>query len=213
VGDIIAIMLSLILSVVLIGVSLAMDAFAVSVCDGMIYRDLPRKKMVLFPLAFCIFQMVMPLIGFYISFAFTQIEAFDDYDHWIAFALLAIIGGKMVFDGAKELIQKQEEVEGKPFSYVLVLLQAIATSIDALFVGISFSAVLDGVSNTQLWAWISVGIIGAVTFAISLTGVVIGKKFGQLFRKKASVAEIIGGIVLILIGVKMLLSGLEILSF
>lgn len=206
---------TLILSVFLSGVSLSMDAFAVSVCDGMVYRNVTKRKAVLIPLTFGIFQAVMPIIGFYISMAFRQIEVFDSIDHWIAFALLLIIGGKMIFDGAKDLGKKEdEELKPKNFSMASVLVQGVATSIDALFVGFGLSVMLEGVvQNIQLWAWISVAIIGVTTFVISLIGVLIGVNVGKLFKKRASVATIVGGVVLILLGVKILLNGLGIINF
>lgn len=198
----------IIASVILSGISLAMDAFAVSICDGMVYRNLTKGKAVVMPTVFGLFQAVMPIIGFYIGMAFNQIDAFDAVDHWIAFALLFIIGGKMIYDGIKELRANEEELKIKQFSLPEVLVQGVATSIDALFVGFSLNAMLEGVSNVQAWAWISVGIIGVITFIISLIGVIIGVKVGQLFRKKASVAEIIGGLVLIGIALKILIEGL-----
>ncbi len=206
---------TLILSVFLSGVSLSMDAFAVSVCDGMVYRNVTKRKAVLIPLTFGIFQAVMPIIGFYISMAFRQIEVFDSIDHWIAFALLLIIGGKMIFDGAKDLRKKEdEELKPKNFSMASVLVQGVATSIDALFVGFGLSVMLEGVvQNIQLWAWISVAIIGVTTFVISLIGVLIGVNVGKLFKKRASVATIVGGVVLILLGVKILLNGLGVINF
>ena len=97
----------LIISVLLSGVSLAIDAFAVSVCDGMVFRNLNKVKAVSIPLTFGIFQAIMPIIGFYIGTLFAQFEKFDLYDHWIAFALLAILGGKMIFDGIKDLKSKK----------------------------------------------------------------------------------------------------------
>ena len=198
----------IIVSIILSGISLAMDAFAVSICDGMVYRNLTKGKAVVMPITFGIFQAVMPIIGFYIGMAFNQIDAFDAVDHWIAFALLFIIGGKMIYDGIKELRAKEEELKIKQFSLPEVLVQGVATSIDALFVGFSLNAMLEGVTNVQAWAWISVGIIGVITFIISLIGVIIGVKVGQLFRKKASVAEIVGGVVLIGIAIKILIEGL-----
>ncbi len=203
------------LELLLISVGLSMDAFAVSVCDGMVYRNVTKRKAVLIPLTFGIFQAVMPIIGFYISMAFRQIEVFDSIDHWIAFALLLIIGGKMIFDGAKDLRKKEdEELKPKNFSMASVLVQGVATSIDALFVGFGLSVMLEGVvQNIQLWAWISVAIIGVTTFVISLIGVLIGVNVGKLFKKRASVATIVGGVVLILLGVKILLNGLGIINF
>ncbi len=198
----------IILSVILSGISLAMDAFAVSICDGMVYRNLTKGKAVVMPVTFGLFQALMPIIGFYIGMAFSQIDAFDAVDHWIAFALLFIIGGKMIYDGIKELRSKEEELHPKQFSLPEVLVQGVATSIDALFLGFSLNTMLEGVGNVQAWAWISVAIIGVITFVISLIGVVIGVKVGKLFRKKASVAEIIGGVVLIGIALKILIEGL-----
>ena len=123
----------IILSVFLSGISLSMDAFAVSICDGMIYRDLTKRKAVLMPLTFGLFQALMPIIGFYVGMAFLQyIEAFD---HWIAFAILLIIGGKMIFDGIEELRSPVEEITLKKFSLAEVLIQGVATSIDALACG------------------------------------------------------------------------------
>lgn len=207
---------SLLLTLLLTGVSLAMDAFAVSICDGMVYRGISKRRGLIIPLFFGVFQALMPIIGFYIGLAFQQFAFFEDVDHWIGFGLLFIIGSKMVYDGIKELRAEEEEIsEVKSFSIPTVLLQAVATSIDALFVGFTFNTLLnvDGLTNIHLWAWIAVAIIGVVTFIISYIGLFIGNRFGKLFQKKACVAEIIGGVVLILLGVKMLLSGLEIINF
>ena len=202
------VIVGILLSVFFAGVSLAMDAFAVSICDGMVYQNLNKRKGVLIPLTFGLFQAIMPIIGFYVGMAFQRIDVFDKVDHWIAFALLLVIGGKMIFDGIKELRKKDEEVHIKKFSFVEVLVQGIATSIDALFVGFSLNAILEGVNNVQVWAWGSVIAIGIITFAISLVGLIIGVKVGKLFKKKVSIAEIIGGIVLIGIGLKILIEGL-----
>lgn len=203
--------LSVLLSVVLSGISLAMDAFAVSICDGMVYRNLNKRKGVTIPLTFGLFQAIMPIIGFYLGMLFLeQIEAFD---HWIAFALLVVIGGKMIFDGIKELNSHEDELKPKKFSYPEVLVQGVATSIDALAVGFSLNAMLASTGNVQVWAWISVCIIGVITFAISLGGLLIGVKVGKLFRKKACVAEIIGGVVLLLIAVKIVLEGCNVIAF
>lgn len=206
----------LILTLLLTGVSLAMDAFAVSICDGMVYRGISKRKGLIIPVTFGVFQALMPIIGFYVGFAFQQFAFFDSVDHWIGFALLFIIGGKMVYDGIKELRAEEEEVaELKSFSIPTVLLQGVATSIDALFVGFTFTTLLnvECVTNIQLWAWIAVAIIGVVTFILSLIGLIVGNRFGRLFQKKACVAEIIGGVVLVLLGVKMILAGYGIINF
>lgn len=194
------------ISIVLTAISLAVDAFAVSVCDGMVYNDLKKRNGVLIPLTFGLFQALMPLIGFYVGMAL--IGYIDSFDHWIAFILLLIIGGKMIFDGIKEGRSKEEVVAKKKFTITEVLLQGVATSIDALAVGFTLNSMLEGVSSLQLWAWISVSVIGVITFAISLTGLILGIKAGKLFKKKVFIAEIIGGLVLIGIGLKILIEGL-----
>lgn len=184
------------------GLTLAVDAFAVSVTDGMVYQNLSRKKSLIIPLTFGIFQAIMPILGFYVSWGLSQIKIIEEVDHWIALALLAFIGGKMIFDGIQELRSPEEEAKPKQFSLSEVFIQGVATSIDALAVGFSFNLMLQNVGQIHLWAWVSVLMIGVITFLISLGGLHIGIKVGQLFRKKACVAEIIGGIVLILIGIK-----------
>ncbi len=205
----------LILTVFLSGISLSMDAFAVSVCDGMVYKNLKKRTAVIIPITFGLFQALMPIIGFYVGLA--VMDYIDSFDHWVAFALLVIIGGKMIYDGIRELTsKKEEELKVKNFSFVSVLLQGVATSIDALAVGFSLNGLISnsiGVDNLQLWAWVSVIIIGVTTFIISLVGVVIGVKVGKLFKKKGSIAEIIGGVVLLLIAVKIVLGGYGIINF
>lgn len=201
-------MVALLISVVLSGISLSMDAFAVSICNGMVYKDLNKKKAISMPLTYGLFQAIMPIIGFYVGLAF--LSYLDAFDHWIAFALLLFIGGKMVVDGIKEFHSTEEELHPKRYSFLEVFIQGIATSIDALAVGFSLNTILNipEITNIQLWAWISVGIIGLITFCITLAGVIIGIKVGKLFRKKACVAEIIGGFVLVGIGLKILIEGL-----
>lgn len=193
----------LILEIFLIGVSLSMDAFAVSICDGMIYSDLNKKKGAVMPITFGLFQAAMPLIGFFLGTLF--LEYIETYDHWVAFILLLIIGGKMIFDGIKEIRHPDVEIERKKFSVGEVVIQGIATSIDALAVGISMLA-MDGITKITVWGYAA--FIGAITFCISLVGVVIGRKVGKLFKNKASIAEIVGGVVLIAIGLKILIEGL-----
>lgn len=200
----------LFLQVLLIGVSLAMDAFAVSVTDGLCYHNLTKGKASTIPAAFGIFQAVMPIIGYFIAFALSQAfkTVFDAIDHWVAFVLLAIIGGKMLFDAIKEMRSKNdEETHLKEYSFVEVLIQGVATSIDALFVGVSFAAT-EGLKGSIPNMFLSVAIIGVVTFCISLVGLLIGVNVGKALKKHASIAEIIGGLVLIGIGLKILIEGL-----
>lgn len=195
------------------GLTLAVDAFAVSVTDGMVYQNLSKKKSLIIPLTFGIFQAVMPIVGFYISWGLSQIKIIEEVDHWIALALLLFIGGKMILDGIHELRSPEDEAKPKQFSLAEVLIQGVATSIDALAVGFTFNVMFQGVGQIHLWAWISVMMIGVITFLISLGGLQIGIKVGQLFRKKACVAEIIGGIVLILIGIKIVVGAYVALPF
>lgn len=195
------------------GLTLAVDAFAVSVTDGMVYRNLTKKRRLLIPLTFGGFQALMPIMGFYVSWGLSQIEIIEEVDHWLALILLLVIGGKMIYDGVREMNSPAEEVKPKRFSVPEVLVQGVATSIDALAVGFTLNVMLQGIEPVQLWAWISVLIIGVTTFIISLIGIFIGIKVGKLFQKKASIAEIIGGIVLILIGIKIVVGAYVPLPF
>lgn len=199
----------LVLEIVLIGVSLAMDAFAVSITDGLCFRNLTKRKGITIPTTFGIFQGVMPLIGFFVAFGLGQAFSnfFDAIDHWLAFALLLIIGGKMILDAIRELRSPEEEIAEKQYSFLEVLLQGVATSIDALFVGVSFAAT-DGLKESIPNIMISVVIIGCITFIISFIGLIIGVKVGNIFKNKAGITEIIGGLVLIGIGLKILIEGL-----
>ena len=181
------------ISVLLIGIGLAMDAFSVSVSDGIILKSPKPQQAAKIALFFGGFQFLMPCIGFLLGSAFARyIESFD---HWIAFVLLVFIGGKMIF----EAIKKDEDEDIKnPLSSSTLLILAVATSIDALAVGVTFATV----SVPIIWA---AAIIGVVTFFISATGVYIGSRCGNLFGNKA---EIIGGLVLCGIGIKILIEHL-----
>ena len=200
---------ALVLEIFLIGISLSMDALAVSVTDGLCYQNLTKRKGITIPLAFGVFQAVMPTIGFFIAYGFGIAfqEVFDKFDHWIAFVLLFIIGGKMLLDAIKEFRSNGEETSGKTFSYFEVMVQGVATSIDALFVGVSFVA-YDALKSNISNIFIAVAIIGVTTFTISLLGIILGVKFGNILKKKAGVANVIGGLVLIGIGLKILIEGL-----
>lgn len=200
----------LFLEILLIGVSLAMDAFAVSITDGLCYNNLTKGKGATIPATFGIFQAVMPIIGYFVAFGLSQAfqTVFDAIDHWVAFVLLAIIGGKMLFDAIKEMRSKDdEETHLKEYSFVEVLIQGVATSIDALFVGVTL-ATMEGLKDSIPNMLLSVTIIGIVTFGISLAGLLIGVKLNKALKKHASIAELIGGLVLIGIGLKILIEGL-----
>lgn len=177
----------------LLGVGLAMDAFAVSICKGLAMRKVNKKQAVIIALFFGGFQAIMPVIGWLLCKGFqTYIEAFD---HWIAFALLAFIGVKMIIETLRE---KEDDVVVEkmdpPLDMKEMLMLAIATSIDALAVGISLAALDRPIVE-------SATIIGVVTFIISIVGVYIGNFFGNRYKKRA---ELAGGIILVLIGVKIL---------
>jgi manganese efflux pump family protein len=179
-----------IVSLILIAFGLSFDSFAVSVCSGMsLCRKTMRFRDVLkIALSLAVFQAIMPVIGWYLgSTVKTYIEHFD---HWIAFVLLAILGIRMIVEGWHPHLKKIK----KPTQWRVILPMALATSIDALAVGITFAFLLDNMLVPAI-------IIGAVTLAVSLAGLYMGKKLGV---KLAGKAEIIGGLFLIGIGAKIL---------
>ncbi len=184
-----------IIELFLIAVGLSMDAFAVSIGNGLSMKKSQPKAALAIAFSFGLFQALMPTLGYFLGTAFEQV--IREFDHYIALVFLGFIGGKMIFDGIKELRarKKGEEAEEKGFklSFGTLMIQAVATSIDALIIGVSFAALPD----VNIWA--AVVLIGITTFAISLVGVFFGKKFGQLLGSKA---EVFGGIVLVAIGVK-----------
>ncbi len=180
----------------LLGVGLSMDAFAVSVCKGLATRRPSLKNMAACGLWFGGFQALMPLIGFYLGSLFA--EAIEAVDHWVAFVLLALIGLNMV----REAVSGETEQADADFSVRTMLTMAIATSIDALAVGISL-AMSGGV---QIWS--AIAIIGVTTCLLSMLGVKLGSVFGDRFEKKAQIA---GGVILILLGLKILLEHLGVL--
>lgn len=195
-----------ILSIVLIAVGLSMDAFAVSVTNGIIIRELKLNHALRVGLFFGVFQALMPLAGWLAGFQFK--DYIVSIDHWIAFGLLALIGGKMIHEAFDEGAEEPETIDEMcevalsnqgtvckdPLRASRLLVLAVATSIDALAVGISFAFLQVSI------AW-SVTVIGLITFIICVAGVYIGKKFGGLLKKKA---EIAGGVILIGIGLKIL---------
>ena len=184
------------LEIFLVGVGLSMDAFAVAICKGLAMPRVNRKRTLLIGLYFGVFQALMPLLGWLLGTSFSRyIQVFD---HWIAFVLLAFIGGKMLWNVFHEKEESAAEKSDARLDHKELFMLAIATSIDALAVGIAFACL-----DVQIWS--SVSIIGCVTLVLSFCGVWIGNRFGNRFEKKA---EIAGGVVLILIGVKILLDHL-----
>ena len=185
----------------LIGVGLSMDAFAVSVCKGLNMRGkINFKHAGVIALFFGGFQAIMPLIGYFLGMGFEKY--ITRIDHWIAFLLLGFIGGKMIVEAIKEWNEVDKQDEDKLDIKELFVL-AVATSIDALAVGITFAFL-----NVNIWSAIS--IIGTTTFVLSIIGVVIGNKFGSKYKSKA---ELVGGIILVLMGVKILLEHLGVINF
>ena len=191
--------MQLIITLLLMGVGLAMDAFAVSICKGLSMKKVKWQHSVVIGLFFGGFQALMPFIGWLLGSQFEQY--ITKIDHWIAFILLGIIGGKMLYEaikGDEEECDCCKNMEKLDLKELFIL--AIATSIDALAVGITFAFLKYPVVK-------AVTIIGVVTFVISLAGVYIGNFFGSRFKKKA---EIAGGVILIGIGLKILLEHLGI---
>lgn len=190
-----------IVELALIAVGLSMDAFAVSVCKGLGMKRLDMGQALVIALFFGGFQALMPLAGWALGSGFQSY--IEPVDHWIAFALLAFIGGKMLYDAFHEE-DGDEPVAGEAARLDLkeILMLAIATSIDALAVGVSFAFL-------QVDIVPAISLIGVITFALSLVGVAAGHQFGARFEKPAT---IVGGLVLILIGLKILLEHLGVFS-
>lgn len=176
----------------LIAVGLSMDAFAVSVCKGLAMPKCTFKKAAIVGLWFGGFQALMPAIGYILGAQFQ--EAIASIDHWIAFVLLALIGGNMIH----EALDNDEEEADASLDVKTMFLLAVATSIDALAIGITFAFLKVNIIP-------AVCFIGIVTFIISFAGVKIGNVFGARYKNKA---EIVGGIILILLGLKILLEHL-----
>lgn len=187
-----------ILELLLIAAGLSMDAFAVSICKGLSVQRLRPRHYLLTGAWFGGFQALMPSIGFLLGSAFDQyISAFD---HWIAFVLLAFIGGNMV----RESLSGDEECHDDSFGLRTMFLLAVATSIDALAVGVTFALLPD------VHILSAVSLIGAATFLLSALGLKVGNVFGLRYKARA---ELAGGVILILMGLKILLEHLGILAF
>ncbi len=183
------------IEIVLIGTGLSMDAFAVAVCKGLAMKKPDKVQALIIGLYFGVFQALMPVLGWLLG---TQFRVYiESVDHWVAFALLAFIGGKMIVEAVRD--KPSDIPEGSSvIKHKEMLVLAVATSIDALAVGISFAAL-----GTPIFP--SAQIIGLITFCLSILGVYIGHRFGNRYEKKA---EIAGGLILIGIGVKVLIEHL-----
>lgn len=184
----------------LLAVSLSMDAFAVSLCKGLALKKIGIKNCAIVGLWFGSFQALMPMAGYFLGSTFA--DKITSIDHWIAFVLLAIIGGNMI----KESFEKDGEKVNDSLGFKTMFVMAIATSIDALAVGVSF-AFTD--FQPDWFVYIAFALIGVTTFTLSAAGVKIGNIFGTKYKSKA---EFAGGLLLILLGLKILLEGLEIIK-
>lgn len=181
---------------ILLGVGLAMDAFSVSLANGLHEPKMRPRKMWIIAGVFGIFQALMPMIGWVCVHTIVQyFKVFENFIPWIALVLLLFIGGKMLIEG----INNNEETEAPKVGIAALLVQGIATSIDALSVGFAIA------NYGLLMALTSALIVGLVTFIICLFGLEIGKQFGTKFSNKATIA---GGIILILIGIEIFVSGI-----
>ena len=181
---------------IITAIALSMDAFAVSICKGLAMKRVSVKEMAIVGLWFGGFQALMPLIGYFLGSAFEKYIV--SVDHWIAFTLLALIGIIMI----KESCGKEEEKADESLCFKTMLLMAIATSIDALAVGVSYGIL----PNVNIW--VAISSIGIITFLLCMVGVKAGNIFGAKYKAKA---ELTGGIILVLIGLKILLEHLNVI--
>ena len=182
-----------ILGIILIAVGLSMDAFAVSITLGLSDKNPKIIEFFIPGIYFGFFQSLMPFIGFFVGTYFSG--KIENMDHWVAFVFLGFIGGKMIKDSFSK---NDEKINENPFHPVKMLLLAIATSIDALAVGITFAFF-------RINIFMAIAIIGSTTFLISICGVKVGNMFGLRFKSKA---EFIGGVILVAIGIKLLVEHL-----
>lgn len=183
------------IEIIILSIALAMDAFAVAICKGLSLKEINLKKATLVGGYFGIFQGLMPVIGYFIGISFQ--DKIISYDHWIAFFLLSIIGLNMI----KESLSKKKEEVNDNLSFKEMLILSIATSIDALAVGVTFAFLKVNILLSAI-------MIGIITFSISTLGVKIGNLFGKKYEKKA---EFIGGTILIILGIKIVLEHLNII--
>lgn len=179
------------IQVFLLALGLSMDAFAVSVSNGICYQK-QKSKLVTASASFGVFQGLMPMIGYFAGQLFSNYV--QKFDHWIALLLLGFLGGKMLLEAIQNLRYPEAEFCPVSFTYRLIITQSIATSIDALAAGVTIAVAFP---NTSVW--LAVSLIGITTFLCCLIGSFVGKKFGALMKEKASV---LGGVILIAIGIK-----------
>lgn len=199
----------IILLVIYLGIALAMDAFAVSITDGLVYQDINKKKALFIAATFGVMQALMPLIGYWLVEGIEVAVGNDKYANvmalivtWLAFALLIFIGLKMLLEGIKELRKPLEEKKAKLFSYKEVLIMGVVTAIDALASGVALHS---NMSN-NVTIWLHVSIILVITFVLSFIGVILGKQIVKLFKGKYEVTQIVGGCILLTLAIWVVLS-------
>lgn len=201
----------IIIEILLLAIALSMDAFAVSITDGLIYKDINKKKIFFIAGVFGIMQGLMPLIGYWlVELAEILISGSSSNAGnimsivvtWVAFGLLIFIGGKMIIESIIEMRKEEEQKEPRLFSIKEVLFFGLATSIDAMASGVSLHA---GLSN-NITVWLHVSIIIVITFGICLVGLFLGKGIVKLFNGKTEITSIIGGTILILLAVWIVVS-------
>ena len=203
----------IIIQILLLGIALSMDAFAVSITDGLIYQDINKKKALFIALTFGIMQGLMPLIGYWLvelveflvvneGSAGSASKIMSLIVVWTAFVLLLFLGLKMLIEGILALKKKEEDKPVKLFSYKEVLFFGLATSIDALGSGVALHS---GLSN-NITIFIHISIIIVITFVISLLGVLLGHKIEKLLKGKVEITSIIGGCILLALAIWIVLS-------
>lgn len=202
----------ILIQIILAGIGVSADAFSVALTDGLVYSDINKKKSLFIALTFGVMQAIMPLIGFWLI-ELVEVVAGETIGSqagnvvskivvWLAFASLLFIGGKMLIESIIELKKPKDDQNKRLFSIKEVLLMGVATSIDALAVGIALHADL----STTVTIWLHVSIILVLTFSFSLIGLLLGKQILKLLRGKTEISGVIGGIILILLGVWIVLS-------
>ena len=200
----------IIVQIILLAIALSMDAFAVSITDGLIYKNIDKKKIIFIASTFGLMQAIMPLIGYYVVELVSFIVGENSKQSlniltivivWTAFSLLIFIGTKMIIEGIKN-IKSEEENKEKLFNIKEVLIMGVATSIDAFAAGITLHAGLS--NNTTVWLHISIILI--FTFTLSLIGLILGKQIIKLLKGKQDIAVIIGGAILLLLAVWIVIS-------
>ena len=204
--------LEILSKIILLGIALSMDAFAVSITDGLIYRDIDKKKSFFIASLFGFMQALMPLIGYFLVEIISIIVGetagesagitMSKIVTWVSFSLLLLIGFKMIIDSIKEINKPQEEKNMKLFSYKEVIYFSFATAIDALGVGVALHSDL----STNSTIYLHVAIILLITFIFSLIGLFLGRQIERILKGKYEITSIIGGTILIILAVWIVLT-------